>query len=102
MKKQLLTAACAVIFSVGAASAGAQVGFHITIAPPPPRHEVVPPPPREHRDWAWHAGYHRRDGHAYVWVPGEYVAPPHPHAHWIPGHWTHRRGEYVWIEGRWR
>jgi hypothetical protein len=35
-------------------------------------------------------------------VPGEYVAPPHPHARWVPGHWDHRRGEYVWVEGHWR
>ncbi len=98
MKKQLLTAACAVIFSVGAA--GAQV--HITIAPPPPRHEVIPAPPPEHRDWVWQAGYHRWDGRAYVWVPGTYVEPPHPRARWVPGHWAPRHGEYVWIEGHWR
>ena len=100
MKRQLLTATCAIFLSVGAANAGAQV--HITIGPPAPPHEVIPAPPPEHRDWAWHAGYHRWDGRAYVWVPGAYEQPPHPHAHWVDGHWAHRGGGYVWIEGHWR
>lgn len=100
MKNQILAAAGAVLFAAGASMTGAQV--RITIAPPPPQRERIPPPPPEHRDWVWHPGYHRWDGHAYVWVPGEYVAPPHPHARWVPGHWVHRGGEWVWIEGHWR
>ena len=88
MKKQLLPFACAVFLAVGAASAGAQI--HITIGPP------------EHRDWAWHPGYHRWEGDHYVWVPGYYVLPPHPHAHWIEGHWDRHHGEYIWVEGHWR
>ncbi len=100
MKKQLLTAACGLFLAVGAASAGAQI--HITIGPPPRPHEVIPAPPPEHRDWAWHAGHLRWDGHAYVWVPGEYVEPPHAHARWVAGSWQHRHGEYVWVEGHWR
>ena len=100
MKKHLLTTACALFLTIGAASAGAQI--HITIGPPPRPHEVMPPPPPEHRDWAWHAGYHRWEGDHYVWVPGAYVEPPHPHARWVDGHWDHRHGEYVWVEGHWR
>jgi hypothetical protein len=50
----------------------------------------------------WHAGYHRWDGHQYVWVPGTYVEPPHPHARWVEGHWVHRGGGWVWVEGHWR
>jgi hypothetical protein len=102
MKKQILAAAGAILFAVSTSLAGAQVGLHIRIAPPPPRRERIPPPPPEHRDWVWHQGYNRWDGRAYVWVPGEYVAPPRPRARWVPGHWAHRRGEYVWIEGHWR
>jgi hypothetical protein len=99
MKKQILTAVCGMLLTVGAANA--QIVVHI--GPPPPRPvERIPPPPPEHRDWAWRAGYHRWDGHAYVWVPGEYVQPPHPHARWVPGHWAHRGDGYVWIEGHWR
>jgi hypothetical protein len=100
MKKQLLVAACALFLTVGVAKSNAQV--HITIGPPRRPVERVPPPPPEHRDWAWHAGYHRWDGRAYVWVPGEYVAPPHPRARWVSGHWDRRHGEYVWVEGHWR
>jgi len=98
MKKQLLTAACALFLTVGVATAGAQI--HITIGPPPPPHEVAPPPP--HAGWVWQPGYHRWDGAHYVWVPGAYAEPPHPHAHWVAGHWAHRGGEYVWVEGHWR
>ncbi len=99
MKKLLLTAACAVFVTTGAANAQVVV----RIGPPPhPPVERVPPPPVEHRGWAWHPGYHRWDGRAYVWVPGTYVEPPHPHAHWVAGHWAHHDGGYVWVEGHWR
>jgi hypothetical protein len=99
MKKQILTAVCGLFLAVGAANAQ----IVVRIGPPPPRPvERIPQPPPEHRDWAWRAGYHRWDGHAYVWVPGEYVEPPHPHARWVPGHWDHRGGGYVWVEGHWR
>lgn len=100
MRKHLVTAAFATIFTL-ATAAGAQV--YVRIGPPPPRpHEVVPPPPPMHRDWVWHEGYHRWDGRHYVWVPGSYVAPPHPHARWIPGHWRNTPRGYVWVEGHWR
>jgi hypothetical protein len=99
MKKQLLVLAFAASLAAGAANAQVVV----RIGPPPPRPvERIPPPPPEHRDWAWHAGYHRWDGAHYVWVPGEYVAPPRPHAVWIAGHWARRNGGYVFVEGHWR
>jgi hypothetical protein len=99
MKKPLLIAACGLFLTAGIAS---QAQVAIRIGPPPPPHEVIPPPPPEHRDWAWHAGYHRWDGAHYVWVPGAYVEPPHPHARWVPGHWRNGPGGYVWVEGHWR
>ncbi len=100
MKKQILAAACGVLLA-GSLAAGAQIV--VRIGPPPPRPvEVVPPPPPEHRDWAWHAGYHEWDGHGYVWHPGFYAEPPHRGAHWVPGHWDRRGGGYVWREGHWR
>lgn len=100
MKKHLLAAIFC--FSLAAVPlAGAQVVVRIG---PPPRHDVepVPPPPHEHPGWAWRAGYHRWDGHAYVWVPGTYVEPPHAGARWVPGHWAERGGGWVWVEGHWR
>jgi hypothetical protein len=97
MKKQILTAVCGALLAVGVASAQ----LVVRIGPPPPRPvEVVPPPP--HPGWVWQPGYHRWDGHAYVWVPGAYAAAPHPGARWVPGHWANRGGGYVWVEGHWR
>ena len=98
MKKFLLSTACGLLLATSLA-AGAQVV--VRIGPPPPRpHEVIPPP--VHDGWIWQPGYHRWDGAHYVWVPGAYAEPPHPHAHWVAGHWGHRHGGYVWIEGHWR
>ncbi len=100
MKKQLLIVACGLALCLSAGVTQAQIS--VRIGPPPVRVERRPPLPPEHRDWVWRAGYHRWDGQRYVWVPGEYVAPPRPHAVWIPGRWVRRGGGYVWIEGRWR
>ena len=86
-----------------AASTLANAQIVVRIGPPPPRPvEVAPAPPPEHRDWVWQPGYHRWDGGRYVWVPGHYAEPPHPHARWVEGHWSHRGGGYVWVEGHWR
>jgi hypothetical protein len=98
-KKQMMMGVCGVMLAA-TLTAGAQLV--VRIGPPPPRPvEVVPPPPPEHPGWAWHEGYHRWDGHGYVWVPGYYAEPPYEHAHWVPGHWAHRGGGYVWVEGHW-
>lgn len=97
MRKHLLTAAMATVLGI-ATVAGAQV--YVRIGPPPPRHEVRPPNP--HPGWVWHPGYNRWDGRAYVWVPGEYVAPPYRGARWIPGHWRDTPRGHVWVEGHWR
>ena len=60
MKKQLLTAACVLFLTVGAANAHAQIV--VRIGPPPPRPvEVVPVAP--HGGYVWVPGYHRWDGH---------------------------------------
>jgi len=99
MKKTLLAAVGGVLLSASL-MAGAQVV--VRIGPPPRIIERRPPLPPEHRDWIWRNGYHRWDGRAYVWVPGEYIAPPHPRAYWVDGHWAHRHGGWVWIEGHWR
>ncbi len=97
-KKYVAATACTLMLGATLA-AGAQVVVRFGAPPPPPR-EVPPPVP--HAGWVWQPGYHRWDGHAYVWVPGSYAEPPHPHARWVPGHWANRGGGYVWIEGHWR
>ena len=99
MKKQILTAACALFLTVGVANAQ----IVIRIGPPPSRPvEVIPEPQPMHHDWVWVPGYHRWDGHVYVWVPGSYQRPPHRGAVWVPGEWRAERGGHVWHPGRWR
>ena len=99
MKKFLPTAACVLFLTAGIA----QAQVVVRIGPPPPRPvEAVPPPPHEHPDWAWHDGYHRWDGHAYVWVPG-YLrgTTPRPRPLGPRPLGPSWRG-YVWVEGHWR
>jgi hypothetical protein len=97
MKKLLLSMVCGLVFAAGIA----QAQVVVRIGPPHPVHERIPPPPHEHPDWGWHTGYHRWDGNKYVWAPGVYEATPHPHAHWVAGHWDHHHDGYVWMEGHW-
>jgi hypothetical protein len=100
MNRRLLAITLGTLIAAGTV-AGAQIV--VRIGPPPPRPvEVVPAPSPEHRDWVWQPGFHRWDGNRYVWVPGHYERPPHPHARWIEGHWANRGGGYVWIDGHWR
>jgi hypothetical protein len=100
MKKQIVAAAMTSLIALSMAST-AQAQVFVRVAPPAPIVETAPPPPPEHPGWAWHAGYHRWDGERYVWVPGVYEEPPHPHAHWVAGHWGNGRGGYQWHEGHW-
>jgi hypothetical protein len=67
--------------------------------PPPPVVEYVPPPPTV--GVVWVAGYHRWNGHGYVWQRGRYDRPPHPRARYIPGHWQMRGRGRLWINGHW-
>lgn len=82
------------------AAAVAQVGVVVRVAPPAPVVEHYGPPP--HPGYVWVAGYHRWDGHRYVWVHGYWGRPPHPGWVWVPHHWVHRRGGYVLVQGHWR
>jgi hypothetical protein len=82
------------------AVANAQVGVTVRVGPPPPVHEHYGPAP--HPGWVWQPGYHRWDGNRYVWQGGVWAEPPRPHAHWVAGHWAHRHGGWVFVEGHWR
>jgi hypothetical protein len=95
MKKLLLLAICALMLPVGAALAQ-----YVRVAPPPPVYERPVPSPGP--GYVFIPGYHRWDGHAYVWTSGRYVVPPRPHAVWIAGHWDHRPGGWFWVAGHWR
>jgi WXXGXW repeat (2 copies) len=96
MKKHILTAACALFLTVGAANAQ----IVVRIGPPPPRPVEVVPAPRE--GFVWVPGYHRWNGRRYVWVGGAYRRPVHRGAAWVPGEWREERGGHVWHRGYWR
>lgn len=104
LKQHLLAVTAAVVLATGVlATDVADAQIVVRIGPPPPRPaEVVPSPPRRHRDWVWEPGYHRWDGHRYVWVRGRYAKPPRPGAVWVPGDWRNERGGQVWHQGYWR
>jgi WXXGXW repeat (2 copies) len=52
-------------------------------------------------DGEWIAGFHRWDGHRYVWVGGRWDHRPHAGAHWVGAHWEPRARGKVWVEGHW-
>jgi len=72
----------------------------IRVAPPAPIVEVHDRPP--HEGWVWVDGYHRWDGHRYVWVKGKWARPPHPGAVWVAHRYEQRNGGYVLIQGHWQ
>lgn len=82
--------------AVGAANAEVVV----RIGPPAPVVEHRPVAPGQ--GYVWTPGYHRWDGNRYVWSSGQWVRPPHAHAHWVPAHWVHRHHGWVLVEGHWR
>jgi YXWGXW repeat-containing protein len=85
---------------LSASSASASTRIYVRVGPPVPIVEVRPvaPGPR----YVWVDGYHRWDGRAYAWVPGQWVLPPRAHAVWVPGRWVHEKRGYYWIDGHWR
>jgi hypothetical protein len=92
--------ASALLLMLWASPAGA-ARVYISVAPPPIVVETVPVAPGPNHVWI--AGYHRWDGHAYVWVKGRYVVAPHAHAVWVAGHWVHHSSHgWYWVDGRWR
>ncbi len=81
-----------------ALSSAAQIVIHT--APPRPlvEHRVIAPGP----GYVWVGGYHRWNGHAYVWSPGVWVRPVHPNAVWVAPRYRHSHGGYVFVAGHWR
>ncbi|HZP07322.1 MAG TPA: hypothetical protein VFB43_20650 [Terracidiphilus sp.] len=97
MKKMALS----VLLAFGLLPAVSRAQIVVRIGPPPPPVvEHYGPPP--HPGWVWQPGYHYWDGHRYVWRGGVWVAPPRPRAVWVPPHWVHRHGGWVFVEGHWR
>ena len=90
----------AVVFGGILALAPLSAQVVVRVGPPAPLVERRAPAPGP--GYVWTPGYHRWDGRAYVWMPGAWVRPPHPHAHWVRAHWVHRHGGWVLVEGHWR
>lgn len=82
-----------------AGSASAATRIYVHIAPPVRIVETHATPP--HPGYVWRDGYHRWDGHRYVWVRGEWVRPPYRNAAWVSGRWDHERRGYYWVPGHW-
>ena len=97
MKKLFLSALLAI--GLGGVSVRAD---EVIVKVRPPRavveHRIAAP---SHRH-VWIAGYHRWDGHAYVWTPGRWELPPREHAVWVAPRCRHRLDGWVFVEGRWR
>jgi len=87
-------------FATGLVLSASAAEVVVKIAPPAPIVEtrVVSPGPGH----VWIAGYHTWNGNAYVWTPGRWEMPPRAHVRWVPPHWVHRHGGYVFVEGHWR
>ena len=96
MHKLLLTS----ILGLGLGLGAMQAEVVVKIAPP--RAVVEHRGVRPSREHVWVGGYHRWNGNAYTWEGGRWEMPPRPHAVWVAPRWERRRGEYVFVEGRWR
>jgi hypothetical protein len=52
-------------------------------------------------DFVWIGGFHRWDGHHYVWNAGRWERPPCANASWEAGRWEHTPRGWHWTDGRW-
>jgi hypothetical protein len=82
-----------------AAPSAANTRVYIGVAPPSPIVETRTAPP--HRGYVWHDGYHRWDGHRYVWMRGRWVRAPYVGARWTTGRWAYERRGWYWVPGHW-
>ncbi len=96
MRKLLISSVFGLLLTTGAFCAEVVV----RVAPPAAIVETRPVSPGA--GYVWVPGYHRWDGHAHVWVAGNWQRPPRPHARWVEPRWRHRKDGYVFVEGRWR
>jgi YXWGXW repeat-containing protein len=116
-KRKSVFALAAIALGCLAALAGCSRhhGAHVTtatvVAPGPPAEIVVSEaPPRLPQEtigpapgpgYCWVPGYWSWQG-SWIWVRGAWAIPPHPHAAYVAGRWTHRGKGYVWVAGHWR
>jgi hypothetical protein len=76
--------------------------IEIHVRPPKLKIEKRPHAPEAHM--VWQRGYYRYDEptNAYTWQPGTWVAPPQPHAVWVPPTYVHHHDHWTYVEGHWR
>jgi hypothetical protein len=100
MARSIVRAAGAFLLSVFlfAPSASASSRIYVRIGPPERIVEVRPAP---RRGYVWRDGYHRWNGHRYVWVRGRWGRPPYARAVWTSGRWEHERRGWYWVPGHW-
>ncbi len=82
-----------------------QATTQVVVAQPPPapplRPDVVIARPAS--DTVWVQGYWTYDGYRYAWISGCWARPPHRrYQAYVPPHWMHRGGGYVYVQGYWR
>lgn len=84
---------------VPVAAAPASTSVYVEQPPPPEIVETLPPQPGP--DFVWHPGHYVWNGAAYVWQGGRWVRRERPGV-WVPAHWEHRAGGWVFVEGYYR
>jgi hypothetical protein len=100
-RQAVATVLAAGFITMSAAAAEGRTRVYVRVGPPAPVVEVRAGSPGRGRVWV--AGYHRWNGHAYVWSPGRWAVPPHARAVWVAPRWVHdRRHGWYFVAGHWR
>jgi hypothetical protein len=100
MSRWIVRTAGAFLFSAFflVSPASAESRIYVRIGPPVRVVEVRADP---RRGYVWQGGYHRWDGHRYVWVRGRLVRAPYARAAWASGRWERENRGYYWVPGHW-
>ena len=98
IKKILIAGFFAMLIAPGVSEAGPRI--YVKIRPPKTKVLVVKLR-MPYRNAVWVAGYHKWNGHRYVWVRGRWVKPRKGSV-WVQGHWAHNRHGWYWVGGHWK
>src|ERR1700756_5137044 len=102
LKITLLIAAGALLLTPKArAQVNVDLSIQANVAPPEIPEYDQPPCPVD--GYLWQPGYWAWSVTAadYYWIPGVWVAPPHPGLLWTPGYWGFVGGFYRFHPGYW-
>jgi hypothetical protein len=98
--KHICSVAALLLLVVLFSGSPAQAAVRIYVRGGPPV-AVIEHHPAHRAGYAWHPGYHRWDGHRYVWTRGAWVRPPYRRATYVSGRWEHARRGWYWVPGHW-